>query len=94
MAGMMGSDMSDTVDKGDAWDAAVAIPRKAQAEITRLQAEIDRLKEALQPFADSADGWDEYQEFEALVEGWNGSNELQTKLTVSDLRNAREALKQ
>lgn len=63
-------------------------------ETARLQAEIDRLKEALTPFAESADGWDGYQDSEALVEGWNGSLELQTKLTVSDLRKAREALKQ
>jgi len=36
--------MDDSVDKADAWDAAVAIPRKTQDELTRLRARVAELE--------------------------------------------------
>jgi len=60
------------------------------AGVRALLAELDRLREALKPFAKEAEAWAGYDETEPLTEGWGGGPV--THLVVAHLRAASRAL--
>lgn len=59
---------------------------------TAAEAQLERARKALEPFAREAEVWGGYHETEALVEGWKGGPASQ--LTVDHLRAAAHALSQ
>ena len=55
--------------------------------------EIERLREALRPFAENAGAWFDFTDDERLVEVFDNRRDC-AELTVGDLRRARAALEQ
>jgi hypothetical protein len=80
----MGRVMSDIVERLDRADD-VPIFEEAAAEIRRLRAENERLREALKPFATMADQVDEWEK---------GTGNFTGNFDAADLRRARAALAQ
>ena len=60
---------------------------------TEQQAQIERLREALKPFADEAEYWETWGADDSLVEWFPEYDGNENPITVGDLRNARAALK-
>ncbi len=56
-------------------------------------AEIARLRGALEPFAIDASRWSEFPDAQPLVENWPDGPDPDSELVVGDLRIARTALK-
>lgn len=64
-----------------------------QSKCSEQAAEIERLREALEPFAQCAEAWREkYSDTEPLVEGFPGMPDTPVQLCVSHLVTARTAL--
>ena len=94
-------DMQGHIDHADAYHNAMLAAEAERDEYKRnaaysehvvraARAEIDRLREALKPFADEAEHWEFYVADELLVEGFPTYDGI---ISVGDLRNARAALK-
>lgn len=79
---------------GSSWGVGSQTTTEAADEIERLTVEIERLREALEPFASVADL------IEAETEGFDDSDEIELiyhdhlfdRLTVHQFKDAREAL--
>lgn len=63
--------------------------REAADEITRLCAEVERLRAALKPFADRADRYDPHEDNDDQEPDWSTAA---PDIRIGDLRRAREAL--
>lgn len=90
-------DMSDCVDGGDSCKArmktSIAGAFVYHSDYTQLLAEVGRLREALQPFANAAEGYEDVSGHHTYLDADPVLDAPLCKIAVGDLRAARAALR-
>jgi hypothetical protein len=87
----IGSGTVRKILRGETWrDSTRALSLKA--EIERLKVDNDRLRAALEPFADEAKTWDVAAPDDYVVKVKLSTKVLPARFTVGDLRRARATL--